>query len=569
MTMSKFSFSITKPDVADKIYSEVVDKSECLQKKLDNGFVITLIFKDAARYPFSDCVLLGYAVDHRNNRVIMDPAYLIQGLYDFEGVFTAIKLLGDQVEVFSDLFGMSAVCYSSGDEYFIASDSVSDIAKIRQIAGFGSFLNEEEVLSRSWVNSITNQILSPITPLEGIYYRVPGQILRVSVAHGYAQPLLKTSVIYQEFLSSPVGSYVDELRQGVKEMVGVVSGISGAGYGINCDLSGGMDSRLVLALVRYSSFGEVAVNSSRAAHMARDFDIANKLSEIYGFDLNPKRASGSFFKNDPLNLWFSSNAGLNDSLYFQKITSTVISFKAGGFGAAIYKGGYGFRRLDDIGRSRLSSGKYDLFQKYLRYGLEAAGFDADHSIGSELHYLFYRNPIHGGSVGPTSLYFLRPLNNRRLANLAFSDKNIYPSPKASMPSILHDLMICLDPLLATESYDKPGKQISRSFASSRYKVIGGVGPINPYSVMDFSFKLSPGASSTSLNWSKEKCFTGDSFDTVSRLFYDAPVTGLLMRDNDFCEVFRMAKNELSKDFSGGTSKGRVALGKVLSLNLSS
>ena len=117
------------------------------------------------------------------------------------------------------------------------------------------------------------------------------------------------------------------------------------------DLSGGLDSRTVLAMViglreqlPNSLFEKVHFHSSTSDHTTSDFKVATKIADSEGFTLNTCQASSAVAANGELKFerWRQLNLGVYSPLRFPRMI---------GSGAAISIGGGGGGMVRDAWRS--------------------------------------------------------------------------------------------------------------------------------------------------------------------------------------------------------------------------
>ena len=116
---------------------------------------------------------------------------------------------------------------------------------------------------------------------------------------------------------------------------------------ILCDLSGGFDSRVILAILLNSGIdmNKIFIHSINDIRHVEDFEIANKISMKYGFKLNNSKIDENGTKlstNDSIFVSIYSKLGLHKELYLKTkfFTKPIFFFK--GSGGEIIRGSPGY-----------------------------------------------------------------------------------------------------------------------------------------------------------------------------------------------------------------------------------
>ena len=440
-------------DFLNKFKNEnlIVDRSQ-------KGFVTYFFSKMAHKCRGEAGYFKGYYVDHENRNIGFSQTKNMSNSY-FEGCFINIeesKTINDSsVSICADVFGVMPVLYSVSENFTIVSDSLFFIKKIREALGFNVNLDYENLISRLYVNALTSQSLSSSTTAEEIKYAPPGSVIHLT-------KILKNGI---KFRCEHIGakqvfkleniSYEDSIRQAADQLSGFLGGIINSKImPCSIDLSGGLDSRLVLAGASdYFDYNNLSVGSHIKNKV--DFKIASEVCNKFGLKLNPKDKSVKS-RVKPGSMWMASNAGFYDSLYatvIQRIEG--FKFGAGGHGAEVFKGNYGWRKISNIGIGYENNTIYSYLQSEMRRGLEEFGIDPEDSIGSEWHFLAYRNAIHASRGTQLSNFYLRPLHMKSLVHnmKAKGLKNKFKHNPVS------DMLIYLNPELAQIGFDNEKKNI--------------------------------------------------------------------------------------------------------------
>jgi hypothetical protein len=410
-----------------------------------------------------------------------------------EGCYVRAQPSGTEVRIGTDAFAQLTMLYFSIPGLVAVSDSLLALISLRKHLGVPCRIDEEVVVARSWLNAMAAQQLSPKTAIRDVYYAPPG----TSLSAHHSGTLSVSTIRAREFFSQKPGSYVEEIRSAASRSAALIStflAINDAYFDLN--LSGGQDSRACLAAVlRAGAMRRIRVVSNLGR--PEDLAVAMTLGKTFGFDLNPPPGAKGVesINSHPMERWFLSNAGIYDPLHGGTPKSAML-FTIGGQGAEMCKGNYGWRTIAAIAKGIDGNGQRrtlsfarraldvaEAFRREAESGLEAIGIEKDDPIGSEWHYLGYRNAIHSGRSTMVSLIDVRPFLQRSLIGLSRSDVNEFRTPKKGDPSIVTDLMIILCPELATIPFDKGDKNMTSHFVADRARYLGEVRQFEPYTVV--------------------------------------------------------------------------------------
>ncbi|GHD11596.1 hypothetical protein GCM10008096_26170 [Zhihengliuella salsuginis] len=105
--------------------------------------------------------------------------------------------------------------------------------------------------------------------------------------------------------------------------------------------------------------------------------------------------------------------------------------------------------------------------------LAAYGVDPYSDIGSEWHYLYYRNALHSGRFSVTSMTGLRPFMSRELVRLSRSERAPYSKPTKADLSVINEMLLLLSPDAAAFEFDDRAKNMDHDFVRTRVRELGG------------------------------------------------------------------------------------------------
>lgn len=358
---------------------------------------------------------------------------------------------------------------TAGTGFSATSDSLLVLASLRRALGEPNTLNERALWARSILASLAAaQQLSSATWFTEIAYVPTGRNVRLHDSTATASPR------EVDLLTAVDAPYPELIRRAGAHIAGALRGLGDSGATVELALSGGYDSRAVLAAAHRAGLQSLVCTSGRpSAAEDRDYEVAQTLASAFGFSFgDDSRALHEPDPRDRLTLWGATLAGVYDGFgatrsvpwHNDRIVMT-------GMGAEVGKGiGWGWRRWSDVvgdlpGNRHNTPRGLEEFLRAGHQGLRDAGYRDDDDIGSQLMYLAYRSGIHGsaGQVGH-SIGCLSPLQSPDLTRAG----TLNPSDE-----LISDLTMLLCPEMVTLEYDRPERTLSRSTRDARLAELGG------------------------------------------------------------------------------------------------
>ena len=89
------------------------------------------------------------------------------------------------------------------------------------------------------------------------------------------------------------------------------------------------------------------------------------------------------------------------------------------------------------------------------------------------YHMTYKAAYHLGFKTAQSSMLLRPFVQKRIFSIALAADNPFKGKSNTGPTALHDMILLLDPTLASMAYDSPSKDISSEYAAERLIELGG------------------------------------------------------------------------------------------------
>lgn len=232
---------------------------------------------------------------------------------------------------------------------------------------------------------------------------------------------------------------------------------------LTAELTGGLDSRVVLALL-LSLRQHFPTDFSRQLFMlsnpnqAADFQVATSLSNILRLNLNAGAPPGNFGAEyyDPVGRWWDISLGAYTPIYFAPRSSIVGHFTVGGHG------GEGHRSYWQIESPHSRLVEYESkFRSPSAFQAMKASFDNTQAILNEqypnvprtvAHYREFRDRIHSGLHAQNTVR-LQPLSS----NSSYRATNLMAEDALERGQFLYDVIGNGAPNLLRQPFDKPQK----------------------------------------------------------------------------------------------------------------
>ncbi|MGP9574061.1 hypothetical protein ACT3S8_06370 [Halomonas sp. AOP42-D2-25] len=505
--MSTYLFAACSPRRAKDVESFFLkNKSAEPGQQFHSGYVF------GCGLPFAK----GHLIDHENRRIVYfnegdeRARKLIDPRASYEGCFISAIPEGEALLVKSDFWGQLPKFYFSQSGVSACSDSLLLLSELRKHLGLPCAPDEEVLLAKSWLGktNLGEQIFSEKTILANVYYCPAASDIEIRFVNGCPYVSIKR-FDYNSIVPDCSDCYPEVMRKAVEKIINLSTTYMSVPEADNLLwLSGGMDSRIVLASFLYGNSGRFRAKTNSLS--SPDGVVANSLSKNHGFTLNRGFPRSHLVKEEdaekvsPLKAWMSFSAGCYDPLHLADATIKTspaprpVHFHFTGHGAGTYKGAYDFESLPKVierSNSILNSEAKSVFIEECCLGLENVGFGREMDSGAEWHYLIYRNALHSGRSITTNLIAPRILFSKELTGLSkLVGKNLTVGP--SFVSFAADLLILLNPTIAAEPFAEKFKNMSSSVIDDRRKFLGSLSKDErftpePYSVIGSPSMVNP------------------------------------------------------------------------------
>ena len=439
----------------------------------------------------------GQALDHETSSMILGakgffdfqnkfPDYLKPSqVADFEGSFVLARWDESNFSIQTDLYSMYRLLFFSNDELIITSDSLVLITECMEKLGIERQLNRDVALIKAWnASGLPNCPFTPELIVKGVFTSQVGSSIHGDwTEHGVKTELIQRNVL--DLFSPQKQNYVEILSDCVKRMYSSIKFATEAfSPVIEFGLSGGIDSRVLLALCLQSQsiMDKLIINTNTSETRINDYNVVSSLSEKYSFEFN-----NSELRKEKLSQFIPSRRLIKNRLGFWKLASlgTYDSFymtphfyvhpcimHMSGVGAEPVKQAMDTSRIDNLAHSQHQLVREKVREK-LADTVSNMGISPESGHAMKFFHMSYKASYHLGFKIAQSSMLLRPYVQRSIFSIGISENNPFRGKPNQGPTALHDMMILLDPELASLPYDSEKKNISPEYAIQRLEELGG------------------------------------------------------------------------------------------------
>ena len=261
-----------------------------------------------------------------------------------QGVYIMIRKMGEEIRIsqdFSGSFGLY-IYENKNTGYFVLSNSFLLLEEY--LIGKENFTLNKDFSD----NLVISDLCTP-----SIYETMINEIIQIPTNAFIVLNIKKKTlkIYYIDYKEDTIPLESEEglkiIDKWVDKWSYIFRSLNKQTNNILCDLSGGFDSRVVLAILLNSGIdlNKIFIHSINDIRHVEDFEIANKISMKYGFKLNNSKIDQNGTKlstNDSIFVSIYSKLGLHKELYLKtKFFSKPIFFFKGS-GGEIIRGSPGY-----------------------------------------------------------------------------------------------------------------------------------------------------------------------------------------------------------------------------------
>ena len=346
-------------------------------------------------------------------------------------------------------------------------------------------LNYDVARIKAWnASGLPNCPFTPELIVKGVFTSQVGSSIHGIWNNGILKSeLLQRSVPdlfmhFEEEYAEALSNCVRKMYSSIKFAVEAFSPV------IEFGLSGGVDSRLLLALCLQSEsiMDKLIINTNKSKTRIDDYNVVSKLSEMYSFEFNntvlrreklSQLAQNKEIINNGLGFWKLASLGTYDSFYMTShFYSHPCILHMSGVGAEPVK------QLMDTSRiNKLANSQHPLVREMVREKLAETvsnmGISPESEYAMKFFHMSYKASYHLGFKIAQSSMLMRPYVQKSIFSIGISENNPFRGKPNQGPTVLHDMMILIDPELASLPYDTEKKNISQEYAYQRLVELGG------------------------------------------------------------------------------------------------
>jgi len=592
-SLPTYLFAIGKISTITDLEKEIsklegFDTKELVTKNISNESMLLCMGKNASdnlSNPETTEFFSGWMNDHQNSCIYLGQKGFKMGVKQHqrknltlkEGAFIHSSWNRKEFRLQHDCFGLYPILYFQEQDVFVASDSLLCLTKIRTILNLENRVEEKVHTSRSWKHGLAKCLMSNSTVVKSIQYLPPASSIVVRPIEADQQFRLEVEKQIPKMphvFTSESRSYHEVLEQSLREIVGTILAIQSVqGINIELGLSGGLDSRVLLAALRYNSSlaANISIRTNTHSSRSKDFDIVSRMSRKINFRFNETGLKNPNKSKIPRRIkvsnefgnWALTNLGIFDMMYmYADYWKHPYNIQLGGHGAEIVKGTFAKMSFFKIAFRYRTPIRYLHLRRELKSALRSIGVPFRSKNKLQWHHLCYKSAIQNGRSLSQSLLALRPFMNKTMCSYGLKN------PKNKL---LQDLLILLDSELAVFPFDEESKNMSPEYVEARKQQLSPIDISNfstPYQVYGDVENIQNGLLSSLLEF-------GKGFQTESKSIRES----LLMNIENvwaciespyertlYQDVFTKAQQELSKQDAYIPSAGSNA-SKILALDL--
>jgi hypothetical protein len=382
-----------------------------------------------------------------------------------DGSYIVVNASEQEAVIGTDFSGYCKLFLYQHADHWILSNSLIETARFAARKGLPTTINESHLASFFIRGAFGNQLTSLRTSVSEI--RLVPSTMEVVVSRslqGGNVTLRRTSVVTK--MEQDHSRYGDALRDYLKLWVGRMATVLQSDLTMSSELTGGQDSRTVLALMLAASrlIGNdliQRINFTSNEGQSTDFAVARQIADRFHLRFmkwdGERRGPPLLGLTEAYEKWKSLCLGVYAPIYFPQSRPTPTSIVFGGSGGEGHRRFYpdiGLDRFLAIRRSHIPSAahfrtlKNDIAEdlRFLQQGPEAS---VDPMV---LHYRHFRDRCHGGRA-PQYTNLLSPLSSAALRKAS----SLCTPEQLDRRQVVADILINASQELASMPFDSPEK----------------------------------------------------------------------------------------------------------------
>ncbi|SOE51812.1 adenine nucleotide alpha hydrolase family protein [Orrella dioscoreae] len=390
-----------------------------------------------------------------------------------EGRYSAIQYRGDVMLARTDALGQDALYYYHRGGDWAVSNSFLLLARHLR-AHHVTLSPDYDTLRLPFItHSVARQLVSNHTAFKEIHVLPADRCLQVDLRAHPAQvsllpcgDLSNAGRVSREDYAETLADYAANAASRARAL------LMHFPHESRCDITGGLDSRVVLALLATTGLDLSTLHFQSNPRHAADYAVATHLGEHLGFKIgNQRPALERTTPDNAYALWKYGNLGIYYPLYAAIGRAPQRALQFHGACGECYRDYYeGSARslARDMARRFPAKGAGQLFGERLAQALDTLGLGMDAPDALMAHYRHFRSRFHFGRSTFRNLNALlvTPLASPALIRAA---RHLSPRQRARSQLAL-DILLATRPALAGLPFDAPGKSFAaETFSDSPFR----------------------------------------------------------------------------------------------------
>lgn len=398
-----------------------------------------------------------------------------------EGRYIICENRKNKIDIQTDPMGQDLLFYYISDNYWAISNSYYSLVNYLKRKNINISLSLAACCSFFLPGSYGNQLLSNSTLSNEI--RILGIDKKLSIDKKSKKIKITKNKTEYNHVNANSKKGIEIINQWLSIWLSFIKTAIDNNEVINIDISGGRDSRMVLALILASKVDLTKIRFISNPNAAEDFKIASILANELKFQLNKEQRKTQFHhipSEKKYDLWKAGSMGVYTPVYFPSKISITSDFHFHGGGGELYrhlftkkpKELYKFWVNYDKKHSCIEN--FSLLHDEFQQGIKDSNSHMNDRYGLDKHYFHFRNRLHFGRAWYKDLgkINLMPLSSRLLYSL---------KPMKINNSTDDDFLIALILMYGSEKlinipFDSPNKVISETAIKQARKYIDMIKP---------------------------------------------------------------------------------------------
>lgn len=405
---------------------------------------------------------------------------------------------------------------------------------------------------------MSQQLMSRSTGFKEISLLLPDEEVIVTGARNPSVKITRRETV------CPDGTYAEVLETALDEMTGRLRTLIRSDLPVVADISGGRDSRTVLAgLMAANDTGDPigsAVRFRSSEGVERDWNIVEPLARKYQLDVNrlPTESPVRVPPAQGYKVWRRHDLGVYFPLYpySHARRNVALSGAAGGVHRSVYPERSIRENVLALKTDQITSVEINLLADRVEETMSSIDSGLDPNLE---HFRLFRNRLHGGRNS------LRELNSAPLGSERLKQASSMLSPEhLARAQFYADVMLNLAPDLAAEPYDDPKKGWDRKHHEELTRV--NVDPLQREGKVYGDVEIGQAPTATSKHSLLEPY--REVFEDASRIVID---NGLLPPDYVHAagvELYANAHNKFDHAINGAAVSAVIFAGQATELSQS-